>query len=632
VSRIAQSSIQEVLNRTDAIAVVEDHVRLEKRGGRYWGRCPFHAGGQEKTPSFTVDPDQKLYYCFGCRKGGGIIDFVMEMDKTGYPETIKNLARKFGVELVYEGGGEEDGDWKEEQSRKEQLYELYRRTALTFSHFLREKPEGKPALDYLLSRGISLEMIDRFRLGYSPADRDWLYRFLQGKGYSAEFLDGSGLFSANYRGMAFFTNRLMFPIADRQGQVAAFGGRSLPGAHALPGAVHSDGRERAPDREPPKYINTREIEIYKKGQILYALDLALPEIRRSKTVYLAEGYMDVIALHQAGVTNAVAPCGTAFTDEQAKLLRRWAETAVLVFDSDEAGQQAAIKGIITCRKNGLACSLIKPDESVDGAALKDPAEILQKFGAETLNKSMKCVILDFGYLMARGKALYDSATPQGKTQALTILFPYFEALGSQAERDDCIQRAADEMRVEKNAVLNDYERWRHTGADAQKPNPEEAVHTDTTIRMNDELFLLTVVSINTHLYPEFRAAIEMREIEDRTAKELFVALEECFRNEESGSDALMSHIASPVLRNFIIERGISPEFRGDSKRDPRKLMEDGIRRIKEKKLRRRLSEIGAELRLRERNAGGEAGDDFQDLILEKMHIDAEIRTLEGKTG
>jgi DNA primase len=620
VSRIAQSSIQEVLDRIDAIAVVEDHIRLEKRGGRYWGRCPFHGGGQEKTPSFTVDPDRKLYYCFGCRKGGGILDFVMEMEKTTYPETIKALAHKFGVELTYDGGGEEDKDWEAEQSRKEQLYELYRRTSLSFSHFLLEKPEGKPALDYLLSRGISIDMIKHFRLGYSPSDRDWLYPFLHSKGYSDEFLESSGLFSAKRRGMAFFSDRLMFPIADRQGRVAAFGGRILPGA-----AVQSDGKEGAPDREPPKYINTREIEIYKKSQILYALDLALPEIRRSKTVYLAEGYMDVIALHQAGITNAVAPCGTAFTDEQAKMLRHWADSAVLVFDSDEAGRQAAIKGIVTCRKNGLVCSLIAPGQSDGAETVKDPADILSKFGAGDLNKSMKSVILDFGYLVAHGKALYNVATPQGKAQALAILYPYFDALDSQTERDDCIQLAADEMRTEKSTVLKDYERWR-------KPNLEEGKKTETTIRMNDELFLLTVVSVNTHLYPEFRAAIAMREIEEPAAKELFVALEECFRNEESGSDALISHIATPLLRNFIIERGISPEFKGDAKRDPHRLMEDGIRRVREKKLRRRLAEIGAEMRLRERNFDTGGDGDLQELIAEKMHIDAEIRKLEGKTG
>jgi DNA primase len=190
VGRIAKSSIQEVINRTDAIAVVEDYIRLEKRGGRYWGRCPFHSSGQEKTPSFKVEPDQKLYYCFGCRKGGSIVDFVMEMDKLSFPEASKHLAHKFGVELVYEVGGEgDDENWQAEKTRKEQLYELYRRTALSFSHFLTKKPEGKNALDYLLSRSISPAMIDHFRLGYSPADRNWLYRFLQGMGYSAEFLD-----------------------------------------------------------------------------------------------------------------------------------------------------------------------------------------------------------------------------------------------------------------------------------------------------------------------------------------------------------------------------------------------------------------------------------------------------------
>jgi DNA primase len=616
VSRIAKSSIQEVFQRLDAITVVEEYVRLEKRGGRYWGRCPFHSGGQEKTPSFKVEPDQKLYYCFGCHKGGSIIDFVMEMDNVSFPEAIKNLARKFGVELVYEGGGEEE-DYGVEQSRREQLYELYRRTALSFSYFLLEKPEGKPALDYLLSRKISREMIERFRLGFSPVDRNWLYRFLQGKGYSPEFLDSSGLFSSNYRGMAFFSDRLMFPIADRQGRVAAFGGR------ALPGAMQGDGKE------PPKYINTREIEIYKKGQTLFALDLALPEIRRSKTVYLAEGYMDVIALHQAGITNAVAPCGTAFTDEQARLLRHWAETAVLVFDSDDAGQKAAVKGIISCRKNGLVCSLVVPDnrQMAAGAVnLKDPADILEKFGPEVLNKSMKCVIIDLDYLVARGKALFDVSTPQGKAGAFAALYPYLDVLNSSTERDASIKAFADELRVDKDAVLSDYERWRGSSRNKVEQQASNGSDTEGAIRMNDELFSLIVVSVNMGLYPEFRASIGMQEIEDTDARELFVTLEECFRNEESSLEAVLSRIEKDTLRNLIIERGMSDEFRGDSKRDPRKLMEDGIRRVKEKRFRRRLTEIGAELGLKEKNPGM-GNDDFQELIQEKMEIDAKLRHL-----
>jgi DNA primase len=618
--RIAKSTIQEVYDRMDAAAVVEDYIRLEKRGGRYWGRCPFHAGGQERTPSFTVDTNQNLYYCFGCSKGGTIIDFVMEMDKIGYLDAIKNLAGKFGVEIVYEKTGEGEADNEEaERSSREHLFELYRRTAVSFRHFLLERPEGKPALDYLLSRKISVPMIERFNLGYSPANRDWLYQFLQSKGYSTDFLDNSGLFSSDHRGKAFFSDRLMFPIADRQGRVVAFGGRSLPGA------VWGDGKE------PPKYINSRETAVYKKSQILFGLDLALPEIRRSKTVYLAEGYIDVIALHQAGVSNAVASCGTAFTDEQARLLRNWADTAILVFDADEAGQKAASKGIITCRKNGLGCSLALP--GLDGGDQKDPADILLKFGEDHLKRSMNSVIIDLDYLIAKAKALFDVTTPKGKAEALVLFYPYLDALESKTERDACIETLADEMRADRSAVDNDYDNWRRSGGGVsagrtKDADSKEVSGTERPIRMNEELFLLIVVSVNMELYPEFRASIEMKEIEDPYAKELFIALEECFINEESGTDAFLARINSSLLRNFIVERGISPEFRANEKRDPKKLMEDGIKRIKEKKLRRRLSEINAELRIMERNTG-DAGDDLSDLVAEKMQLDAEIRKLEG---
>ena len=624
MGRIAKSTIQEVQERLDAIAVVEDYIRLEKRGGAYWGRCPFHAGGQERTPSLKVDPDRKLYNCFGCEKGGGIIGFVMDMEKTDFPDTIRSLARKFGVEIAYEEGGQRDAARDEaEHSRKEQLFELYRRTAVTFGHFLLERPEGKPVLDYLLSRKIDREMIVRFRLGYAPSDRNWLYRFLQEKGYSRDFLDGSGLFSANYKGMAFFSERLMFPISDRQGRTVAFGGR------ALPGAVQSDGRE------PPKYINSRETDAYKKSQILYGLDLALPEIRRSKTVYIAEGYMDVIALHQAGVANAVAPCGTSFTDEQARVLRNWADTAVLVFDSDEAGLKASDRSIVTCRKNGLACSLVAPGKASDGEKMKDPADILQKFGAGTLMNSMQNVTMDLEYLIGRGKALYDTSLPQGKAGALTVLYPYLDALSSQTERESCIEVVADALRADRESVKADYGRRKRPGAEAvdrsEITDTKDVRYTGKVVRMNDELFLLTLVSVNTNLYNEFRASVGMREIEDPAAKELFIALEECFVNGEGGTEALLSRITWDGLREFVVERGISPEFKIGEGCDPRKMMEDGIKRIRAKKLRRRVSEIGSELRLMERNLGAEdGGDDFHDLIAEKMGLDAEIRRLEGK--
>ncbi|MDR0399773.1 MAG: DNA primase [Treponema sp.] len=599
MSRIAQSTIQEVERKLDALAVVEDYVRLEKRGGRYWGRCPFHSGGQERTPSFTVDPDKKMYYCFGCREGGSIIKFIMEMDKLSFPEAVETLARRFGIEIIRENGAVEDTD-PEKKSRLEGLIELYRGVSVSFHYFFMKKPEGSAAKEYIISRGISREMMERFRLGYSPADRSWLYGFLTKKGFSPPLLAASGLFSDRYPQSSFFSNRLMFPIADRQGRTVAFGGRILAG-------------------EGPKYINSRETEIYHKGQTLFAIDLALPEIRKTKTAYLAEGYMDAIALHQAGILNALAPLGTAFTDEQAKLLARWAGQINLVFDSDEAGQNAAVKAILTCRKNGLACAVVVPDRNQGEGEdnFKDPADILKYQGPDALHKQMQCLILDFEYLVSRSKRLFDISRSEGKAKAAAFLFPYLELLDSEISRDACFGAVADALGADRTAILNDYNR-RFTG---KKPPPPEG---EGPPQMNDELGLLTLVLVNFGLYPEFRRIVRVEEIEDTAARELFIAMEECYVRDESGADAILSRISSVPLRNYVVGKGVSREFSGN----PGQLMKDGINRLNQKRLRRRLSDIAAELHGLEHNPAAQGRQDrLDELLAEKIHIDTELRHL-----
>jgi DNA primase len=612
---ISKASIDEVNNRLDAVAIVGDYVRLDKKSGRWWGRCPFHGGGQEKTPSFKVDPDLKVYHCFGCGKGGSVINFVMEMDKLTYPEAIKNLAQKMNIELIYEKGGNAEGS--DESSIKEELYELYKRTTVTFTHFLHEKEEGKAALEYILDRSISKEIIDQFKLGYAPADRDFLHKFLKKKGYSDEFLAKSGLFSAKYRTIPLFSGRLIFPITDRQGKIVAFGGR------ALPGTVQNDGNE------PPKYINSPETEIYKKGQTLFAIDYAKPEMRKTKTAYLAEGYMDVIALHQAEIVNSVAPLGTAFTDEQAAWLSRWVEKVILIFDSDEAGQKAAYKAIVTCRKNGLSCSLVNLQEGLENEIdvnetekIKDPADILQKFGCQILKKVVKFTINDFEYLISRGRLQYVAAGGD-INRAVEFMFPYLEALDSEIDRDDSITRIADIFKIERSAVLKEYSNWKSTGRRDFSEKPAE-VRQKLQILVNDELRLLTNVALNQELYPQFRAALEIKDVNDPAAKEIFISLEECFKHDESGIDFLLERIKDEALCDFIAKKGTSGEFRGDS----RKFMEDGIRQIKKKHLEKRLTEINAQMREGERSTEDVA--DIDTLLAEKKEIDSQIRKLEGK--
>jgi DNA primase len=347
--------------------------------------------------------------------------------------------------------------------------------------------------------------------------------------------------------------------------------------------------------------------------------------------------MDVIALHQAGAANSVAPLGTAFTGEQALWLRRQADKVILIFDDDEAGQKAAYKAVITCRKNGLLCDLVsmqdalkKENNEIDVKKFKDPADILQKFGPQILKKILIYGINDFEYLISLG--VLKIGAGGSVNSAADFLFPYLEALDSEIERDDCISKIADAIRIGSNAVKKDYTNWKKEGYSARAFAEERqtAVFTELSVRRNAELILLTVVAINMELYPEFRADIEIKEIDDPAAKELFIALEECFQHNENSIDALLARIKDEPLKNFIVSRGGSPEFRGNAEIVPRRLMRDGINEIRKKRLRRRLTEISAEIRQIERRNNGsmdESTNDIEELLAEKKIIDSQIREL-----
>jgi DNA primase len=594
MSRISEATIQEVNNRADALSVIGEFVRLEKKGGRYWGLCPFH---NEKTPSFSVEPDRKFYYCFGCGKGGGLISFVQEMDKLSFPEAVEALASRFGVEVTYEGG-EIPVKSDAATERRDQMLELYERVAGSFHHILARTESGAFVRDYLRSRAVSEEIAEAFKLGYAPADRYWLHGFLAKKGYSPDFLASSGLFSQKNERYAFFADRLIFPISDRRGRIVAFGGRILRG----------DG---------PKYLNSSESELFKKGENLFALSQALSEIRKTKRAYICEGYMDVIALHQAGVRNAVAPLGTAFTEAQARLLLRWAERVFLVFDSDQAGRNAAEKGVFICRNVGLSCSVV----TVQGG--KDPADILLSYGPEALQKAVECYINDFDYLVERARSRFDISDSEGKAKATAFMFPFLETLDSEVSRDSCVGAIADVFGVDRSAVAADFagrsdpKRNRSSGA-AERPRMD--------VKMNDELFLLLAVVVNRGLYRKLRASLSPEDFDDPRAKELFVVLEECFRNESEDLDGLLSAIVDEDLRAFVLARSASDAFTVN----PERIVSDGISRITQKSLERRRSELLIRMRSA-KGAGLEDAKALEDLLTEKMHIDAELSRLKDVT-
>jgi len=445
MKRIRKTSVEAVVGRTDIAAVIGEYVHLLKAGSGYKGLCPFH---NEKTPSFNVVPEKGLFYCFGCQKGGDVIAFLREIEGLTFVEAVERLAEKAGLPLEYEGEDGEPDTASRENKLRDSLYELYDRLAATFHWMLLEHSSGKAALDYLRRRKVDDAVLRSFRLGYAPRDRRWLHGFLRDKGYSPDFLAGTGLFSRDYPDRSFFSDRVIFPITDTRGRCIAFGGRLLRG----------DG---------PKYLNSPESPIFRKQETLFALSAAARAIRSERSVLICEGYMDVLAYHQAGVENAVAPLGTAFTDAQAHLLRRYAETAVFGFDADEAGQRAAERALIIAAKNGLGAKILPIENG------KDSAEILETMGVEELKKIAAFTINGDDFIIRRARSSYDISTSEGKALALKSLFPYMAALDSEIRLAEFADFAAREFRSKTDRILADFEKFR-SGNTLQAPGKAPA--------------------------------------------------------------------------------------------------------------------------------------------------------------
>ena len=597
MSLIPEATVRTILDRTDIVAVIGDYVRLEKRGGRWLGLCPFHA---EKTPSFNVDREKGFFYCFGCRKGGDVVTFLREHEKMGYREALEELARRAGVPIELEEAPSE-----EERARKA-LLELYERLAAAFHYLLVEHPSGEAARAVLRRRAISDELREEFRLGYAPRDRRWLHGFLLKKGYSADFLSRSGLFAERHPDFPLFADRLIFPIAQARGEVIAFGGRLL-------------------ESEGPKYINSPDTALFHKQENLFALDKALPAIKKEGAALVCEGYMDALSFHAAGLRFAVAPLGTAFTERQAKLLKRWASQVVLAFDADPAGQRAAEKSVVLAAAAGL-----EPRVAVLPGG-KDASEILEKEGPESLQKLRDLTINGSEFLVRRARELFDIGSVEGKAKAAAFLNPYAEALDSEVKRDAFFDLASRELKADPRSLRSDYEdakkgistRRTAKGASPEGSGPMPASRTP-------DLLFMAAVATNADLFGGVRSLLSLEELDDPRARDLYIALEECFRAEETGLDSILGRITDEPLRVFVFERAATGEFSENAER----FVEDGLKALRLRSLERRRAKV-LERMADFRETGSEAwteteGPSLNDLMYEKMYLDAELAKIKGE--
>lgn len=376
--------VEEVRQRNEIVEVISSYIKLQKRGNNHMGLCPFH---NEKSPSFSVNQARQMYHCFGCGVGGNVFTFIMEYENFTFLEAMKYLADRAGVNLPTQEYSEEA---KKQADFRSKLLEINKKAAKYFYYQLKSE-QGKQAYDYLMERGLTKEMIQKFGLGYANKYSNDLYQYLKKEGYSDGILRQSGLISMEESKGAYdkFWNRVMFPIMDINHKVIGFGGR-----------VMGDGK--------PKYLNSPETKIFDKSRNLYGLNIA--RLSRKRYILLCEGYMDVIALHQAGFSNAVASLGTAFTGLQANMLKRYAEEVLLTYDSDEAGIQAILRAIPILKEAGLSAKVIRMNP------YKDPDEFIKAQGAEEFQKRIEQAQNSFYFEIDVLERNYRMDDPEQKTK------------------------------------------------------------------------------------------------------------------------------------------------------------------------------------------------------------------------
>jgi DNA primase len=592
MAKISSVTIDEIDKRGDIVALVSEYTKLEQRGANWWGCCPFH---NEKTPSFNIMSEKNMYHCFGCGAGGGIIKFYMEMEKLSFVEAVLALAKKNNIEVIYEG----NADFIPQKDSTSDAYkELYTRVSGSFHYFLTQREEGSFAKNYLLQRGFTEQSIKNFQLGYAPRNRKWIKTFLRQKHYSDAFINDSGLVSTKYPDYSFFANRLMFPIHNKNGDVVAFSARLLEG-------------------EGPKYINSRESSIYKKREELYGFFQAKKRIRTEKKILLCEGNFDVIAFHQAGIDYAVASLGTALTEEQIDLFSRFVDTVFLFYDDDLAGQKACQKAIFMLRKKDLTVKIILPD------AGKDPAETLEISGTEGLTKLVDKAIIDVDYLLSFYAKEHSIQGPEGKAKASRAFFSYVDSLHSDIQKDASLERMSQYYTLKPEVVKKEYYSRGSVEASFTKQNsPLLDAQKQKRIVLSAELRAMIAVLANNDCFKEFRSRISVEELDDPLAQDLYIALEESYREGSMSFESIMLKTANPELESLVAKYIVSGEFSVHFKQ----IIDDSVLLIKRNNLEKKRDSISNQIRLSDvRDREDQKQLDM--LLSEKMHIDLELETL-----
>lgn len=494
--------IEEVRTRNDIVEVISGYVRLQKKGSNYFGLCPFH---NEKSPSFSVSPGKQMYYCFGCGAGGNVITFLMEYENQTFPEAVRTLAQRAGIALPEVDDSKEA---RQADSRRAKLLEINKEAAKYFYYQLRTE-RGSVGMEYLRKRELSDETMNHFGLGYANKYSNDLIQYLKSKGYSEDLIRDAGLCNVDEKHGMYdkFWNRVMFPIQDINHRVIGFGGR-----------VMGDGK--------PKYLNSPETEIFDKSRNLYGLNFA--RTSRKGNVILCEGYMDVIAMHQAGFTQAVASLGTAFTSGQASLLRRYANEILLSYDSDGAGVNAALRAIGILKEAGMTGRVINLEP------YKDPDEFIKALGGEEFQKRLDHAENSFFFELRQLQKNYDLSDPEQKTAFHREIARKLCTFSEEVERENYIEAVAQKYHIgfeNLRRLVGTYAA--QTGLAQPVIRPKSGVQKKNTAAegiKNSQKLLLTWLVEQPQLYRQISKYISPKDftegLYEKVADRLFEELEQ----------------------------------------------------------------------------------------------------------
>ncbi len=575
--------IETIRERSDIVALISEYTTLTRKGSSYTGLCPFH---NEKTPSFSVSEDKQLYYCFGCGAGGNTITFLMQKENMTFPEAIKYLAERENIQLEDHYQSEEE---MHRNQKKQLLFEVIKDAAKFFYLSLRDERHNQ-VLEYLITRGVLTDSLKQFGLGYSPAEYNTLYKHLSAKGYSDQTLLESGLFLTSKNGGFIydrFASRIMFPIFDVSKKVIGFGGRVIDGGM-------------------PKYLNSPENILFNKSNVLYGLNFA--KTANSECYILVEGYMDVIAMHQAGFTQTVASLGTAFTASHAKLLKRYTKEVVIMYDSDNAGVNATLRALPILRSQGIKARVLLLKDG------KDPDEYLRKYGKEHLFKLLEEAQPDIMFEISRIEQKYDIQIAEQKVMFLQEVANRISEIPSSIEQAIYIDEICAAYHIENSAfkaeVNNNYKKLKHV----YKAKENEGGAKSRRQSVSTEVIFLSTLYHYPNIIRHVRKHVEPEMFESPLLCDLSRAI---FQAAEQGEDIDMNyftaHYPDEADQNIISHIIMNKDKRYEEQTILFKMITENIKRLKGNYLGKKMNDS--------KDANEKQKLLFQKKELDKLYID-----------